>query len=189
MTAAMQDTYTIAEAATELARLFTAFNGVAVDLTGQYIQECLAGEEGVTYHKIGGVPKPILPVAVRQNGVVLVNAGYSFDWTLSVDYRLSRTPMLVPSFGDGTFDQTDAILVSRASKGFDPGAKYVAFGGQVSKAGYNQSDVRPTVGDHGGFAWSIPRWSVTDTFCPLTEADGDLRDAIAWLRAREPKTA
>ncbi|HSX29710.1 MAG TPA: hypothetical protein VLE73_04085 [Candidatus Saccharimonadales bacterium] len=181
---------TISQAAAEIARLHTALGKVAVDLTPEYIKQRLAGEEGTTwamFPRIGFLrrPTPILDPVVRQDGVLLLDAGYTMWSYLLNEYTMSKSAILVP--GDAnTFAKVDTVTIHRSGRGFDPGDEYVAGGGKVLKAGHKHQGSIPTIGSDGNLAWSASRDMISGVFRDMDEVDGGLRDVIEKLRAYEP---
>lgn len=181
---------TIGEAAAEITRLYVALDKTAVDLTDDYLQGRLAGEEGVTWEMwpragMFGRPTPYLDNVVRRDGALLLGAGYNIQRKLLQEYRLSKGDMLIPGENE-TFTKTGALTVHRAGAGFDPGDEYVVVGDRLLKAGHDHHDSMPTVGAHGGLAWSTPRDWLSDTFSKMTEVDTGLLAVIERLQAYEP---
>lgn len=181
---------TVGQVAAEITRLYAAFDKAAANLTSEYIEQRLAGEEGVTWDmfpRSGFLrrPTPILDAIVRQEGAILLGAGYTMWNDLLNEYRLVKMALLVPG-KDGTFVRTDAISVRRAKRGYNPGDEYIVVGDQILKAGYDHQGSAPTIGAHGGFAWSVPRDWVNDTFRPLAEVDPGLQRVVKALQSYEP---
>lgn len=181
---------TVGEAAAEIARLYAALDKTAVNLTPEYINQRLAGEEGVTWAMFPRIglrrrPTPILDAVIRRGGAILLGAGYNMWWEMLNEYQLAKVAILVPG-SDGTFVKVDAITVHCAGKGFDPGDEYIVLGDQVLKAGHDHFVSMPALGSDGKFAWSAPRDFINGTFRALTEVSPEVRQVITRLRAYEP---
>ncbi|HEY8999153.1 MAG TPA: hypothetical protein VIM53_02445 [Candidatus Saccharimonadales bacterium] len=183
---------TIDQAAAEITRLHTMLSAVAVDLTPEYLDRRLAGEEGVTWDMFprnspAGRPTAILDPVVRHNGALLLGAGYN-AW--SKEYKLSQGAALVPA-GDGAFVRAGSITLHRPVKGYRPGVEYVVVGDRILEAGHHKDSV-PTV-EAGKTDWSAPGYSFDGTFREMTEVTPGLLDTIdevqSYLPVVEPYAA
>lgn len=177
---------TVGQAAGEITRVYAVLDLGAVDLTSEYLQECLDGEEGVRwamFPKFGnGRPTPILDSVMRYNGKILLGPAYNLQHSLLWEYRLSQVPTLIPQ-GDGTLVRTDAVAVSRPRRGYDPGDEYVFGDGKVLRAEYDHHGSIPTVGPGKVLAWTEPRDTISNRFREVAEIDEGLATMMGrlWL--------
>jgi len=191
---------TLGEAAAEINRLHVVLGASAIELTNEFLDQQLAGEEGVTWSMFprGGFlsrPTPylpdvmrLIPTDARPLDTIVLGAGYNMWNNLLREYDLTADGILVPD-NKGSYTQTDAVRVHRWGRGYDPGEKYLVTADQVLKAPYKHYDSAPTVGAHGGLAWSAGHSVVDKGFVPLEEVTPELLKVVDDLRRYEPVAA
>lgn len=178
---------TLGAAAGEIARLFIVFDKTAVDVTPGYLETQMAGEKGVTWDTFRGWPNrriPFIAPISRRQGRIELGAAVTWMNGIQAPYRLQQTPLLLPG-EDGKFAKTDAITLRESGQGFYPGQEYVVTGERILKADYIHHGSAPTVGSHGGLAWSTPRDYIGDTYQEMTALHPDLTKLITHVQSYE----
>ena len=172
---------TVEQAAAEIVRAYEALGQIAVDLTDEYLEQRLQGEEGVTWKAHSfffNSPVPIIDRVTRKDGAILLGA---YSHPFGSRYTLT----------EGEVQLTDdavvhGITVHRHKLGYDLGARHVAAHGEIFRGDYTYGHSVPTTDGRGNFAWSEDNIWLGDTFHRMTEVDDQLLKEIAALRSYEP---